>query len=198
MKYLVAHGCPVKRNPFVQVECPEGVYSPAEDTMLLLGEMAVAPGQRILEVGTGSGFLALHCALAGAKVVATDVAPSAIRCTRANAIASKAELDLALCSFATAIRGRYDLVIFNPPYLPGESGLKSVDGGKGGIEPASKLLEDLGRLLNDGGKLLMVLSSLSNTERLIKLFVEFTFSPVRRKRYFFEELVVYEVRATKK
>ena len=140
----------------------------------------------------------MHCSLAGANVVATDIDLSAIECTRRNSLASKAGLDLALCNFATAIKGRFDLVVFNPPYLPGESGLTSVDGGKGGIEPATKLLEDLGRLLNEGGKLLMVLSSLSNTKRLVKLFGEFTFTPVRRRRYFFEELVVYEVRATKK
>ncbi|MEO6457534.1 MAG: methyltransferase, partial [Chloroflexia bacterium] len=79
--------------------------------------------QRILDVGTGTGVLAITAARAGANsVVATDVNPSAVACARANVrqhgLDSRIVVEQA--DFAPRSPGaHFDLVICNPPYFKG-------------------------------------------------------------------------------
>ncbi|MFB6292223.1 MAG: 50S ribosomal protein L11 methyltransferase, partial [Candidatus Nanohaloarchaea archaeon] len=56
------------------------VYQPAEDTFLLKEhvEKLELEGEKVLEIGTGSGIIAVTAAEKGAKVVATDVNPDAL------------------------------------------------------------------------------------------------------------------------
>ncbi len=93
------------------------VYPPAEDTFLLLDGLRVE-GDRALEVGTGSGIVAVFCALEGARVVCTDVNPHALRCARASARLNGVEVEALRADMFEGIRGRFDLVVFNPPHLP--------------------------------------------------------------------------------
>ena len=71
-------------DPELDIQVLDGVYEPAEDSHLLLEAIQVERGMRVLEVGTGSGFIALHCAKAGAVVTATDISPLAIQNAKDN------------------------------------------------------------------------------------------------------------------
>lgn len=80
------------------------------------------PAPRLLDVGTGSGVLALTLALelSDARVVATDLSPAALAVAAANrsrhALAGR--VHLAACDLATALRlDRFDAVVSNPPYI---------------------------------------------------------------------------------
>jgi len=90
------------------------VYSPAEDSYLLLRAALreVRLTDRVLEVGTGSGYVAAELVGRAAQVVTTDINPHAVECARARGLAA-VRTDL----FA-GLSGPFDLVIFNPPYLP--------------------------------------------------------------------------------
>jgi release factor glutamine methyltransferase len=196
----------VKRDPRIEIETADGVYSPAEDSELLIESVDPAPGQSVLEVGTGSGIVALHCAAAGAIVTATDMNPDAVKCARRNTIAnglSRGKLDegcvsFVLCDLANGVRGPFDLVLFNPPYLPGKMGQPAADGGAGGIEVAARLLLDIPRLLAPGGECVIIISSHSDIAALERLFPSLAFQPIRKKQLFFEVLTSYGIRATKK
>ncbi len=66
---------------------PDQVYQPEADTFLLLraAQAEVKPGDRVLEIGTGSGFIASELArITG--VVATDINPHAVRCARGRGV----------------------------------------------------------------------------------------------------------------
>ena len=85
---------------------------------------AVAQGDRVLDLGTGTGVIALTAALSGAqRVVATDINPEAVRCARINVeryglerVVLVQEGDM----FATVAGEKFDLVLCNPPYFRGE------------------------------------------------------------------------------
>jgi release factor glutamine methyltransferase len=188
----------VKRNPALKFDCSEEVYAPAEDSELLVESIDIEPGQRVLEIGTGSGFAAAHCAAAGCRVTATDINPAAAACAARNARANGLEIDTIVCDLASAVRGTFDVVLFNPPYLPGKMGQRAADGGAGGVAVASRLLSDLPRLLAPGGKCLIVLSSHSDVDTLIGEHPALAFQQKGTKRLFFEVLSSYEIRATKK
>ena len=93
------------------------VYPPREDTRLLLPFAEVPRGTLLLEVGTGSGLVALAAARRGARVVATDLNPHALRRLRARAREEGVDLALVRTDLAHGL-GRFDRILANPPYLP--------------------------------------------------------------------------------
>lgn len=103
-------------------------WEPADTTSLrkLIRETDIVKDRTVLEIGTGSGLVALCCLQAGARrVVATDINPQAIACAAYNAQRLQLEdrLELRLVSqespqaFAVlAADERFDLIISNPPW----------------------------------------------------------------------------------
>jgi release factor glutamine methyltransferase len=82
----------------------------------------VAPGSRVLDLGTGSGICALIAARHTHHVVAVDINPVAVRCARANAVLNDldARIDVRLGDLFAPVGGeKFDLVLFNPPFLSG-------------------------------------------------------------------------------
>jgi release factor glutamine methyltransferase len=87
----------------------------------LLGEALLAearPGERVLDMGTGSGVNAILAATMGASVVAVDVNPYALDAARINADRNGvAEMvDVRESDVFTAVEGVFDLIVFDPPY----------------------------------------------------------------------------------
>ncbi|HEV8359847.1 MAG TPA: HemK2/MTQ2 family protein methyltransferase [Candidatus Thermoplasmatota archaeon] len=154
----------------LDLELHADVYGPREDTELMLRALDlhdVAEGDRACDVGTGTGALALALARRGARVLATDVNPAAIRLARANAHRNglAARVDAVRASLLAPLRGPFDLVVFNPPYLPVEGELpgelpKSWEGGLQGLGWAPLFLAGLHRCLAPGGRALVAVSSL--------------------------------------
>jgi len=74
---------------------------------------------RVLDVGTGSGAIALALAdeHPGAQIVALDSSPEALALARENAAACELEIELRPGDIRGPIEGRFDLVVSNPPYV---------------------------------------------------------------------------------
>jgi release factor glutamine methyltransferase len=174
---------------------PSQVYPVREDTLLLLGAaLAEArPSDRVLEIGTGSGYVARHLAGKVALVVATDVNPHACRA------AASPGVRVARADLTAGIRGQFDLVLFNAPYLPTRPEERmddwlerALDGGETGREVIARLLPDLPRVLVPGGRLLLVVSELTGVEEVLRLLGEAGFGAeiVREERVEGERLMV--------
>lgn len=77
---------------------------------------------RALDLGTGSGASAVLAAARGARVVAVDLNPEAVRCARINAMLNRLEgaIDVRYGDLFAPVSGeRFDLVTFNPPFFRG-------------------------------------------------------------------------------
>lgn len=171
------------------------VYPPSEDSRLLLETLSVGPGDRVLEVGTGTGFIALHAAKV-ARVVATDLNPAAVRLARRNALANRIAIDALRCDLMAAIRGPFDVVVFNPPYLEGEprdAQDLAWQGGERGSEVAIRFLSDLPRILAPGGRAYLLVSD-TNREAVARATESFRVRVVGTRPLFFERLTVLELR----
>jgi predicted glycoside hydrolase/deacetylase ChbG (UPF0249 family)/SAM-dependent methyltransferase len=76
----------------------------------------VAPGRRVLDLGTGSGILAICLARRGIEVVASDVAVGAVATAQRNAARNGVRFDCLQSDLLSGVTGRFDVVAFNVPY----------------------------------------------------------------------------------
>ncbi|MFB6215986.1 MAG: methyltransferase, partial [Candidatus Aenigmatarchaeota archaeon] len=80
-------------------------------------------GRKCLDIGTGSGILAVTMAKKGAEVVAADINPEALEAARDRADQEDTDIKLVESDLFENIEEEFDLIVFNPPYLPGEEGV---------------------------------------------------------------------------
>jgi release factor glutamine methyltransferase len=151
---------------------PSQVYAPEADTYLLLDAALaeVKPGDRVLEVGTGSGLIAIELGRI-TNVVATDINPHAVLC------AKKKDVEVVQSDLFYGIRSTFDLILFNPPYLPTKPEERiddwlehALDGGENGRAVIERFAEHVRRVLAPGGRILLLISSLTGLPEVRDLF----------------------------
>lgn len=156
----------------------EDVYEPAEDSFLFADNMKVNEGDVVIDVGTGCGILGIIAAEKAARVIAIDINPHAVRCARENAVLNHVD-DKMFCirgDLFTAIKSRakFDLILFNAPYLPSEdaeetSWLESAwSGGPSGRRIIDRFVHDSPNYLKPEGRLLLLQSTLSKISDTLK------------------------------
>lgn len=172
-------------------------YEPGEDTFLLLRGVRAFRVGLALEIGVGVGAVTEALAQMADQVVGTDTQRMALQATRNRLRARSTErVELVHASGASPFReGTFDLVAFNPPYLPaGRTHDPAVDGGPGGIQVTLEALSDIARTLRPQGRLLLVASSHTNVRALLgglsKQGLEV--QRMQSKKLFFEELYLFE------
>src|SRR3989344_2055286 len=111
----------------MELEVPEGIYYPAEDSFLLADviEGTEMKWKKVLEMGCGSGFLSILCAKRGAEVTAIDITEEAVNTTKANAHSNGVKIHVVQSDLFENIIGKFDMILFNPPYLSREDGEQS-------------------------------------------------------------------------
>ena len=177
----------------IKIESDKGVYPPSEDSYLLLQCLDIGK-ERMLEIGTGTGIIALHAAKIGADVTAVDKNRKAVKNALRNAEKNHIEITFKESDLFSNVDGRFDVIVFNPPYLPSEEMKEAWEGGREGIEIAKRFLSEASRHLNPGGRIYILLSTLGNIDKLIGEFSPpFIFEEVGRLSLFFEKLIVYRI-----
>lgn len=147
-----------------------GVLIPRADTEILV-EKALAwmkPGARVLDIGTGSGAIAVSLAKLGrqAQVTAVDVSDRALEIARRNAERNGAAVEFVKSDCFSALKGRkYDMIVSNPPYISEDEmrGLMpevtrepelALFGGTDGLDFYRRISREAPEYLNEGGCLL--------------------------------------------
>jgi release factor glutamine methyltransferase len=131
----------------------------------------VRDARTILDIGTGSGAIAVTLALeTKARVAATDISVDALRIAQQNTRALGAQVAFIACDLGTAFAdGSFNLVVSNPPYIAARdrASLQSevrdhepalaLFGGEDGLAIYRRLIPEAARLLRSGGWLMMEL-----------------------------------------
>ena len=176
---------------------PDNVYTPAEDSFLMLEAISTIPvtNRKALDLGTGSGIQGLYCAMRGAIVTVTDIDAAALIYAQQAAHTLGVTLAAVQSDLFSNVSERFDFVLFNPPYLPSETFEdRTVDGGTKGRALTARFLTDLPMHLNEDGTALLLLSSQNDPASLIADQQMFEASVVAKRTLFFEELQVLSLR----
>lgn len=178
------------------------IYEPSDDSYLLAEFVRQYARGKVLDMGTGSGIQAETALENTNDVLAVDINPEAVEYCR------KKGLHCVQSNLFEQVKGKFDLIIFNPPYLPLEKeyfGIKftekdfnyvndaSLVGGKEGWETIDRFLKNARNYLNLDGSILISFSSLSGDVISIIKKYNYHFKKLAEKRIFFEVLYVYLV-----
>ena len=146
-----------------------------------------------MEIGFGSGAVLASLSERFSLSVGTDV----MSLDQARETVWGGAAGVILADRASCFRpGEFDLVAFNPPYLPSEGFQdRTVDGGEDGVEVPIGFLEEALRVLRTDGRIVLLLSDRGDIQRFLTRSKSMGLSAVekRRKRLFYETLVVYEL-----
>ncbi len=172
------------------------VYEPSEDSFLL-AETALSEigcSERILEVGCGTGIIsAVIKANTRAIVVGIDINPHAAKCTKENGV------EVIIGDLLNCIKGRFDIILFNPPYLPTGKRERTkdwinaaLDGGPDGRKVIKRFLKQAGDCLNETGRIMLLVSSLTGIEEVKSIMASCGFAAEERVQegFMFERLEV--------
>ncbi|MFF3333885.1 HemK2/MTQ2 family protein methyltransferase [Streptomyces sp. NPDC002888] len=158
----------------LRLRTPPGVYEPQHDTALLadaLRREGIRPGADVLDMGTGSGALALEAARLGARVTAVDISWRAVLTARLNTWGFRQRVSVHHGDLTAAVRHRsFDLVISNPPYVPSpgrwppRGAARAWDAGQDGRALLDRVCAEAPEVLRPAGALLLVHSGLCGVE----------------------------------
>ena len=179
------------------INTDDNVYIPAEDSYLLADNLEIKPGQSVLEIGTGSGIVAMYASRLTDNITVTDINFDACELARRNFEANGIEgIEILFGNLFEPVKNRkFDVILFNTPYLPTEedevidSNLNyAFDGGLNGRKVIDLFLNEVSNHLNDGGIVQMIQSSFSGNEETLDKFDEMGFiAEIKAKEHFFFE-----------
>ncbi|MBI2671921.1 DUF2431 domain-containing protein [Candidatus Woesearchaeota archaeon] len=167
------------------------VYEPSDDSFLIQEFVRKYAKGKVLDIGTGSGILAKTALEKTKDVLAVDIDEESVEhCKKLGINTVKSDL-------FENVKGKFDLIIFNPPYLPDDKNKLKDDhfyiGGKKGNEILERFFSKAKEYLNKNGKILIVFSSLTPNVEEIMEKDKFKFKKLKEKAFFYEKLYVYLV-----
>ncbi|WP_457742021.1 HemK2/MTQ2 family protein methyltransferase [Thermococcus sp.] len=180
----------------IRLKLHPDVYEPAEDTFLLAETVDVRPNEVALDIGTGTGLIALLMARKARYVLGVDINPKAVELARRNAqLNGIRNVEFKLSDLFQNVSGRFDVITFNAPYLPGKPE-EPIDlaliGGETGREVIDRFIGEVPYYLTENGRVYLVQSSITGIDETLRRFERAGLNAevVARKHFFFEDIAL--------
>jgi release factor glutamine methyltransferase len=167
------------QNQDIELELNEKVFSPSPHGSSALGNsIKINKGESVLDVGTGTGLLAILASKLGAKTTAVDIMPEAAELAGINSRKNKVLVDVRIGDLFVPVEGNnYDVIIANVPQENlSPKVIKSVSdetvvgmhGGKNGNELLLRVLNEAPQYMHENSRLYVVVYSMSNFRESLK------------------------------
>ncbi len=219
------------------IECDhEKVYYPSQDSFLLIDYfkkkinenyfdgIELSEIENILDLGTGTGIIAIFFQLIKSqnqsfnpRIFASDILEDAITCAKENEMLNNFNNQIIFLqsdlfkSFPDKLKSSFNIIIFNPPYLPSSEYIKngkskqfidySWDGGLKGFEILIQFLKEVKAFLNLGKEhyIYCLSSSRTKIDDLTKKIIKLGYNNeiLEKKHYFFEDIFLHRLKCLK-
>jgi len=172
-----------------KIKVDERVLIPRPETedmaMMVVG--VAEEGQNILDLCTGSGAIAIAVKKEldkkgiNVKMTASDISEGALELAKENAMANGAEILFLQSDLFSRMRGRFDIIVSNPPYIPSAEIEKlqrevkdfeprlALDGGADGLDIYRRIAAEASKYIRRGGMLIMEVGE-GEANDVVKLF----------------------------
>ncbi|MGM0609066.1 MAG: HemK2/MTQ2 family protein methyltransferase [Candidatus Muiribacteriota bacterium] len=176
------------------------IYDIREDTLLMLEKIKKYAEQhpdlfkKTLEIGVGNARISQEIEKYSSNHTGTDINPDAIK---------KLNKKYFISDLFEKIKGKYNLIVFNPPYLPlpkskisEKSEKNALYGGKKGYETIFRFLEELPGHLENKGVCLLLFSDLSKPLKILEKISQecMDYKLESKKSYMMEMLYIYNIK----
>jgi release factor glutamine methyltransferase len=165
----------------VVLEPAEGVFTPTPHGMFYARSLRVEPGERAIDIGTGSGVLGIAAAKRGAQVVATDLDPRAVAAALHNARLNNVIVEGRLGPLFAGAEGLFDVILANLPneiVAPGHLArltpeeARTFAGGERGNEHLKDLLAVARRHMHSRSRLYLGVHALTDYHDTLRAALE--------------------------
>ena len=183
------------------INTDDNVYVPAEDSYMLAENLEIRNGQSVLEIGTGSGIVAMYASRLTDRITVTDINLDACMLAEKNFEENDITcIEVLFGNLFEPVKNRkFDVILFNTPYLPTEDDEVlddtinyAFDGGLNGRKVIDLFLDEVGNHLNDGGIVQLIQSSLSGNDETLARLDELGFIAeiAEKEHFFFEDITL--------
>ncbi len=179
-----------------KIKVDERVLIPRPETELMTEQVlrTAEQGDKVLDLCTGSGCIAIAIAKKGAEkeltVTASDISADALALAQENAKRNGADIKFIESDLLEGVRGKFNIIVCNPPYIKSGdiAGLQkevqfepkgALDGGEDGLDFYRRLAKEAPRHLVKGGTLFME-CGIGQAQEIVKLFKKFDYTMVSR------------------
>jgi release factor glutamine methyltransferase len=195
-------------NNHLLIKTSPRVFSPSPHGSKALGSsIIIHPGERVLDIGTGTGLLAILAAKMGGVVSATDILPEAVSLSQDNALLNDVRIDARVGDlFSPFSKSKFDVIIANvpqevvSPYLKAkwdQNEIIAVSGGPSGTEVLAEVLSLAPQYMHEGSRLYCVVYTMTNYRHTLQAIasnytahlMNFYSGPV--KKFVYEDLNWY-------
>ena len=174
------------------------IYQPEEDSYLLAKYVKKYAKGKVLDVGCGSGIQS-ETALKNTKnVTGVDINSNAIEHCKSSEYTKGVKF--LKSNLFSNVKGKFNTIIFNPPYLPDAKDPKDIKayttGGKHGYEIIENFMKEINNYLSEDGTILIVFSSLTKKKKIDEIIENYLFNStiLEEMSVFFEKLYCYKIK----
>ncbi len=180
------------------------IYTPREDSFLLTKHLSRCVKNRsFLDMGSGSGIQSDTALKFKAKsITASDINEESIKLLK-NKFKSSQKIKIIKSNLFSKIKGKFDVIAFNPPYLPEDkredaASARATTGGKHGDEVILQFLKQAPKHLNKTGTILLIVSSLTPQNKINNLLKKLKLKKtiIDQCTFFMEILELWRLKAT--
>lgn len=171
----------IRNYPFngqnLEFEVTPEIFPASPHGVFLAGKINVEKNDTLIDIGTGSGILAIAAAKLGAKAFATDTSMDAIETAKRNALRNNTEVEFSQGKYFAGFNGNFDVILANLPHeivhksyrkAIGNNLTQTIDGGKKGNEKILKFLTLAKEHMDKHSKIYLLVYTMSDYLSTIK------------------------------
>lgn len=184
IQHLIGYSCFMGEKFIVN----PNVLIPRPETELLVEEVVKLKGKDILDIGTGSGCIAIMLKkLTNKNIIASDISKEALDIAKQNDTLNKTNITFILSDLFNNIEDKFDIIVSNPPYIPHseklseevlKEPLNALFADNEGLAIYEKIIKESPNYLNKNGHLAFELG-INQHNQIKKLLTENNFKNIK-------------------